>query len=289
MLANELDPHSILQGLGITDVTSATSVHGGSDTAIWRIEHAGEVYALRVFQEGQQDDCEREKLVMQAARSAGLPVPLVHASGNWHDHPALLLSRLSGRTIADDLRAHPWRAWRLGILFGHMQAAIHVLPAPDILCQDPDVWIKWLGPGEQPLQQYLRSLNHRADRLLHLDYHPLNVLTDGKNITGVLDWRNARAGNPRADVARTVSILRVDAASMLRLPERLILKIFELGWRYGYEQKSDSLGAMAPFYAWAGVVMERDLAQKREPDDLARIHAWATRWKERAGVGQPDG
>src|SRR5438132_39917 len=39
--------------------------------------------------------------------------------------------------------------------------------------------------------------------LLHLDYHLLNVMTDRSRVTGVLDWTNARAGDPRADLART--------------------------------------------------------------------------------------
>ena len=44
--------------------------------------------------------------------------------------------------------------------------------------------------------------------LLHLDYHPLNVLGEAGAISGVLDWTNADGGDPRADVARTGAILR---------------------------------------------------------------------------------
>jgi aminoglycoside phosphotransferase (APT) family kinase protein len=284
MLPDELDPDAILKTLGLTDMTAVLPVHGGSDTAIWRVACTGKIYALRVFQMGQHEDCEREKQVMEVTRSAGLPVPQVHASGCWHDHPALLLSWLPGRTIVDELRTHPWRAWHIGVQFGYMQAAIHTLPAPDILRQHLDAWIDWPGAGESLLQQCLRTLDHRTDLLLHLDYHPLNVLTDGKHITGVLDWRNARAGEPRADVARTASILRVDAVSRLNLPERALLRVFTLGWSYGYEQKSGPLKEMLPFYAWAGSVMEYDLAPKRGPADMARIHDWTMRWKVRAGV-----
>src|SRR5260370_768251 len=138
-------------------------------------------------------------MVMQATMLAGLPVPQVHAAGTWRNHPALLLSWLPGWPVTDELRMRPWRAWQLGALFGRMHAAIHTLQAPGILQNHPDAWIDWLGPDEQSLQECLRSIDHRVDVLLHLDYHPLNVLTDGKSITGILDWRNARAGDPRAD------------------------------------------------------------------------------------------
>jgi aminoglycoside phosphotransferase (APT) family kinase protein len=283
MTHENLDPQAILQKLGLTGTTSVTSVHGGSDTAIWRVERANEVYALRVFGAGQQEDCERERVVMQSALTAGLPVPRVYAVGRWHDHPALLLSWLPGWPVADELRARPWRTWMLGILFGRMQAVMHALPAPAILRDHPAAWINWHGLNEPSLQERLRSIDHRVDALLHLDYHPLNVLTDGKRITGILDWRNAHAGDPRADAARTVSILRIDTIGKPPVQERVVRKVFEMGWRRGYEQKAGPLGDLSLFYAWAGAAMERDLVSKRAPADLARIHRWTMSWKERAG------
>ncbi len=114
-------------------------------------------------------------------------------------------------------------------------------------------------------------------------YHPLNVLTDGKSITGVLDWRNACAGDPRADAARTVAILRIDYVGRPHVFESVVRRVFEQGWRSGYEQQGTSLRDLSLFYVWAGAVMERDLAPKREPEDLARIRRWTMRRKERAG------
>lgn len=43
--------------------------------------------------------------------------------------------------------------------------------------------------------------------LLHLDYHLLNVLADGGQITGVIDWVNAGRGDVRLDFARTIALL----------------------------------------------------------------------------------
>src|SRR6266699_7203725 len=113
MTYKDLDPHAILQILELPDATAVTPVHRGSDTAIWKVERARKVYALRVFESGQHEDCEREKMVMRAALLAGLPVPQVHAAGIWRDHPALLLSWLPVWPIADELRVRPWRAWKL--------------------------------------------------------------------------------------------------------------------------------------------------------------------------------
>ncbi len=287
MTHDDLDPHAILHTLGWTEATAVTPIRGGSaNTAIWQVERAGVVYALRVFGQGQHNDCEREQMVMQATLDAGLPVPQVHAAGIWHDHPALLLSWLPGWPVADEVRVRPWQAWKLGVLFGRMHATIHALPAPAILHAHPDAWIDWLGPDQLLLQQCLRNMDHHSDALLHLDYHPLNVLTDGKSITGVLDWRNARAGDPRADAARTVSILRIDYVGKPPILESIVRRVFEQGWRSGYEQKGASLRDLPLFYAWAGAVMQADLAVKRAPEDLARIQQWTMRWKERAGCPQ---
>ncbi|GHO62619.1 hypothetical protein KSC_015110 [Ktedonobacter sp. SOSP1-52] len=283
MSHEHLDPHAILETLGLLDVTAVAPVHGGTDTAIWRVEKAGTVYALRVFQKGEDDDCQREQVVMQAALAAGLPVPQVHAMGKWHDYPALLLSWLPGRPVAEELRAHPWRAWSQGVLFGQMQATIHTLAAPEVLCQQPEAWIKWSGPDEKSLQECLHRAKQQALTLLHLDYHPLNVLTDGNKITAVLDWRNALSGDPRADAARTVSILRYVSLGRRSILELLVLRIFEAGWRSGYEQKRGALGDMNLFYAWASVVMERDLATKLTQKELSLIHQWTLKWKKRIG------
>jgi len=121
---------------------------------------------------------------------------------------------------------------------------------------------------------------HRSDRLLHLDYHPLNVLTDGKRITGVIDWSNAHAGDPRADAARTVTILRVDNGPPSVL-KSVGVRFFEHGWRHGYEQLAPLGDEMDAFYAWSGEAMLHNLAPKRTEQELEPIREWTRYWKER--------
>lgn len=282
MIDDSLDPHAILQTLGLTEVKAVIPVQGGTDTAVWRVEQAENVYTLRIFRAGEDHACERERTVMQGALAAGLPVAQVHATGTWHNHPALLLSWIPGWPVAEEVRLHPWRAWPLGELFGHTQAMIHARSAREIFQDQLDGWIAWLGSSEQDLQQLLRTSEHRRDALLHLDYHPWNVLTDGASITGILDWRNALAGDPRADAARTLSILRIGLTGELSTREKATWRAFQQGWRSGYTQTGGSLKHMSRFYAWAGAITELDLASKRGPEDLAHIHQWTARWKARA-------
>lgn len=276
------DPSAVLAALGVHGATFVEPATGGFDTAVWRVILQDRPHALRLFRPGQNTRCAHECAAMATAVAHGIPAPSVQVVGAYHDRPALLSDWCPGRTLLAELVARPERAAMLGRLFGQTQAAIHAIPAPPVLPAD---WRDAAGP----LALHLPFPPLTPDALIHLDYHPLNVLTDGARITGVIDWTNARAGDPRADLARTITILRLDAQSHPDLvpPQvRAVLPLFERGWRQGYTQAAGP-GAttdLAPFHAWAGAAMERDLVGKRDEAFVRRVKAWTERWVARAGV-----
>jgi aminoglycoside phosphotransferase (APT) family kinase protein len=286
-----LDPHAILASLGITDAIQIEPVSGGFDTAIWCVEWQSASYALRVFRPEQTATYQREIRAMQRAANAGLPVPAIIRQGAWQDRPVLLLSWVKGQTLAAQLRAHPHRIWQLGSAFGRMQAAVHNIAVPADM--DATSWIEWAG-DEPELKARLYDLPSRQNKLLHLDYHPLNVMADGRQISGVLDWANARAGDPRADFARTYSILRVEPYTARGDPLWLAVarRLLERAWHTGYIQAGGHLDEMALFYAWAGASMIRDLSPRigkpgfwLQDQHLDGVRAWRDLWKKRAGIG----
>ncbi len=291
MTADAPDPFAVLDALGIVGPARAERVLGGADTTIWRVEQGDHVSALRLFRANQAATAEREIATMAAAAGT-VPVPAVRAAGRWGDRPALLLAWCPGRPLRDEIRAHPWRTWALGVRFGRVQAAIHATPPPPALREHPVPWIDWAGPDEA-LRRCLRATAPRPPALLHLDYHPLNVMAGGGDITAVLDWANARVGDPRADLARTASILRFGPADpAVPLPiARATRRVLDAGWRHGYRQVAGRIAGMAPFYAWAGAVMVRDLAPRLGRPDLPwltaayleRVRAWADGWRTKAG------
>src|SRR5215207_8093337 len=67
----ELDPHTILAAIGFSGAAEATPVAGGADTAIWRVTHSNQLYALRVFRAEQAETCRREIAAMRAALARG--------------------------------------------------------------------------------------------------------------------------------------------------------------------------------------------------------------------------
>lgn len=135
---------------------------------------------LRRYRSGRS--AEHEAAVMEHARGAGYPVPEVYdASG-----PDLILRRVAGRTMADDLRRGPWRMGAHAKLLADLHRRLHAIEAPAGL-RAP------LGDGTS---------------LLHLDLHPQNVLVS-RDGPWVIDWANAARGPAEADVALTFVIVGV--------------------------------------------------------------------------------
>lgn len=287
-----LDALPILRALDLRDVGSVAPVSGGADMAIWRIERGNATYALRVFRPEQAMACSREVAAMEAAGAAGIPVPHVQAHGHWNDRPALLLAWRPGRPLFHQLLAHPWQAGSLGRTFGRMQAAIHAVPAPPALLQDRRSWVDELPPSQVTLRERLQNPDIRRDALLHLDYHPLNVLVEDGRITGVLDWTNTRAGDPRIDLARTKTILHLDMGRPRRhwlanAALEPLWRAFEWGWWQGYREVARSGDNLALFYAAAGALMEQDLGQRYAPQQLAHVRRWTRWWQNRASARPP--
>jgi aminoglycoside phosphotransferase (APT) family kinase protein len=122
----------------------------------------------------------------------------------------------------------------------------------------------------------LTAAGDGPQRLLHLDLHPLNILVSAGEVTGVLDWANAAAGDPVLDRARSWAILTLDPAAGARQAHP--------GWQAltrGWAQAAglDTIPGWAR--AWACRFMLTDLARRYSPGDLAHVrvalrHAEAT-------------
>jgi aminoglycoside phosphotransferase (APT) family kinase protein len=244
-----------------------------------------------MFRPEQAAVAQREVAAMTAVAER-IAVPRVLAAGNWQEQPALLLSWMPGRPLWQELAEQPWMAWSLGLAFGNTQAAIHQITAPEPLLDLPVPWIEWAEPDDV-LRSRLRSLDQDREVLLHLDYHQANVLIQGGRVSAVLDWANARSGDPRADLARTASILRFTPLTrgLPRAVESTVRRAFIAGWRRGYRRVMGPMTGMAPFYVWAGLVMVRDLAPRVGRSDLpwltpallAAVQRWAEDWQRTKG------
>jgi aminoglycoside phosphotransferase (APT) family kinase protein len=124
---------------------------------------------------------EREAAVMRHVREHGYPAPEVFDAGEgW-----LVMERLDGRDMLADLRKTPKGLATMAKQLAALHERLGAIAAPE-----------WLAPGPGP----------SGDRMVHLDLHPLNVMSTGNGLV-VIDWANARRGDPATDVANTWSLL----------------------------------------------------------------------------------
>jgi Ser/Thr protein kinase RdoA (MazF antagonist) len=133
----------------------------------------GDGRVLRRFKSGGQP--EREALVMRHARSRGYPVPEV-LEVTPH---ALVLEKVDGPTMWEAAGEQLSTVGAHAAVLAQLHLELHEIDAPEGLAAVSD-----------------------GDRLLHLDLHPANVILS-PNGPAVIDWTNARRGEPAFDVAVT--------------------------------------------------------------------------------------
>lgn len=282
------DPIEVLAALSVRDVTAAVRVTGGMDTLVWRVESGGRAFALRLFRAEQVETSRREVAAIGIARAGRVPVPPIETVGRWGDRPAMLMAWAPGRTLVDEIGAHPWRVWALGRRFGRVQRRINALAAGDALPSRD--WAGWARAESPTVTERLERLALGHKQLVHLDYHPLNVLAGGGRITAVLDWSNAGAGDPRADAARTEMLLSLSPAPGARLPHiRLVRALLVAAWRRGYGAEDATTADKALFRSSAASTLANDMAPRIgrpgvwfQQADIDRIRTAARTWERRA-------
>ncbi len=133
----------------------------------------GDGRVLRRFKSG--GDPQREALAMRHAREHGYPVPEVLEITT----DSLVLEKVEGPTMWEAGVDDPSSVPAHSAVLADLHRALHEIEAPEGLPA--------IGEG---------------DRLLHLDMHPFNVILSPRGPV-VIDWSNARRGDPRFDVALT--------------------------------------------------------------------------------------
>lgn len=201
----------------------------------------------------------------------------------------MVLSWMPGWTLREALVSHPEEAEALGDAFGRAQARIHQCLSPAGLRDRDLAWVDIPG-GDPEIIARVRSACARSSSLLHLDYHPLNVLVERSTISAILDWTNARSGDPRCDLARTETIL-----TFVPLGDRetqIVRDALLAGWRRGYAAVSGPVAGMRPFRVWAAAFMLHDLWPRLGRPDLPwlteewlrGVNEWAAEQTEEPGT-----
>ena len=131
----------------------------------------GDGRVLRRFKQSGNPEC--EALVMRHARARGYPVPeVLEVTAD-----SLVLEKVDGSTMWEAAGGEPSSVPTQAAVLARLHRQLHEIAPP--------AGLGAVGDG---------------DRLLHLDLHPQNVILS-PNGPVVVDWTNARRGEPAFDVA----------------------------------------------------------------------------------------
>ena len=189
---------------------------------------------------------EWEAAAMRAARRAGVEVPVVYELTVVDGRPGLVMARVDGEDLLTALARRPWTFGRSVRALGRLQARLHDAIAPPelpTLRETLDRRIRVVPHLSPRLRGYALGLLADlpdGDRICHGDFHPGNVIVDASG-PSLIDWTNATAGDPTADLARTVLLLRVgplpeDMSILTRTADRIGRSLFRRLWIRSYRR-----------------------------------------------------
>ena len=155
---------------------------------------------------------------------------------------------------------------------GALQRQLHAVGAPAAVIPVTDAAGRPFHLGE------MRDELPAGESLLHLDWHPGNLLADeaAGEITGIVDWDNARRGHASLDLARTESMFTVEPfIEELDPASRRMIGEVRQAWADGYGPEASAIPAASR--RWAGRVMLEDLAHRYvdRPERLDAARRWA--------------
>lgn len=237
----------------------------------------GENEILKLFK--QKFPCEgvdKEYQVSKSVELLGLPVPKVGRMIELEGRKGIIYERITGTSLLDLIMKNPVAVANYTKLMAELHYKMHQCNATELPKYKEA--LEWnirhtdLLKEEQRLA-ILDRLEHlpEGDVLCHGDFHPGNIITE-MDRSVILDWMTATSGNPVADVARTVLLLK-DAA----IPENIPL-VFKL--LISLARKRMATSYLKRYLQLSGITKE-DIDAWRLPIMAARLTEWIPESEEK--------
>jgi aminoglycoside phosphotransferase (APT) family kinase protein len=164
----------------------------------------------------------REAAIHQAVAAQGYPAPpILHLSQGLAPPGAFVVMPLVPGVTLRHAMGNPRTLWKSPVLLARLHARLHALDAsmlpldersramadwPRMLsAQADDAGVGGFGPALAWAARNAPTTGRRS--ILHLDFHPGNVMVADGKVTAVLDWANGTTGDPASDVGTTMALL----------------------------------------------------------------------------------
>jgi aminoglycoside phosphotransferase (APT) family kinase protein len=170
--------------------------------------------AFKLYLNAHPDEADNEARQQRFAYDAGLPVPAVHGVHKWDDGAtALEMAFIDGQQL---MRAGMCAKEYSNAIAELVKLQVRVHGVDGIGMRSQTESFQWqierylYGAEHKQIREYLPALIKKLDTgctaLCHGDFHPFNVLFDGKQYW-IIDWVNAAVGDPLADVCNTYLVI----------------------------------------------------------------------------------
>jgi aminoglycoside phosphotransferase (APT) family kinase protein len=203
------------------------------------------------------------------------PVPaalLLEESCSPFGGPFLIMEQVAGPTLLRAMLRRPWWPFHFVGCMAATHARLHALPS-DGFPRAPGLFLArslatlrramevhgmdGLIPGQDWLEVHAPPAPAMPS-VLHLDYHPLNLIERDDGTLVVLDWTYADLGDPHADVATTLLLLEcapVHGASLLERMATCVGRPVTAAWYlhcYRHQRPLDD-DRLTYFKAWSAL------------------------------------
>jgi aminoglycoside phosphotransferase (APT) family kinase protein len=214
----------------------------GMDSYVYAIRVAGSLppewarpLVLRIYPSLQQTEkAKRETDIQTYAADREFPAPrplLLDESGAPFGLPFMIMERMPGSPAVDRIK-NPLAVRGIIREMAALQVRLHTLPTDGCpLPYDGPMVDRLLSPTRELverhrppgldgalgwLEEHAVIVRSEEPVLIHNDFHPLNILAEGRRLS-LVDWTDAALGDRHCDVARTLALLWL-AAPLLKSP-----------------------------------------------------------------------
>jgi aminoglycoside phosphotransferase (APT) family kinase protein len=185
---------------------------------------------------------QREFIVPRFLMKLAYPVPepiLMETDSELFGGPFLIMEQVPGRSLMRAMLRRPWKMFHFAARMAETQARLHALPSGEF----PALVVPFhecrfsamrsaitqfgmggLLPGLDWLEEHQPSAPD-SPSIVHMDYHPLNLIVRDDGSLAVLDWTYADLGDPHCDVGITLMLLEAVPVAGVSLRHRLAIQI----------------------------------------------------------------
>jgi aminoglycoside phosphotransferase (APT) family kinase protein len=198
---------------------------------------------LRIYSCSAGLDRARHELAVQRhLQTLRYPLPgvlLLEEDTHYFGGPFLVSPKIVGRTLLQSTLGRIWMIPINAARMADLHARLHKLPTHDFprpggafltrsLEQMSAIIRRYDLHGLEPGLCWLRAHRPPPGRssILHLDFHPLNILKDNDGRVVVIDWTEADVGDAHADLGNTLVCLECLAAERLNWFDRSCIGVF---------------------------------------------------------------